>query len=328
MKKISIVGVEGCGKTVLASVLGDKYATPDKNNLSLKAKTPETFNFCTSIVAAMRKGEWPQATLPGEMACLKWQLLCHKRSALTTVLGDIVLLDFAGEVYRQAFGQKNDKDSLSVVQEDVAMLRSHVAHSDVLIVVVNLKDVVNVDRTDPRTLEMLWLTQDIIEFAKSHGVGDVAIVLSQADRYSSVIQSCGGVKNAFRKYMTHVDSAFPQTEVFSISAVDKVVLNGTFEVPAPDFNSKGIEELVKWMSKRVANKNKSISIVFVLILSGLLYYYTFKIIAITFFVFGLLGCHYRRLLSRLFYLLKNKDLLRSFWARIDEFVKKIKNIKG
>ena len=38
MKKISIVGVEGSGKTVLMSVLGEKYAVPDKNGLSLKAK--------------------------------------------------------------------------------------------------------------------------------------------------------------------------------------------------------------------------------------------------------------------------------------------------
>ncbi len=328
MKKISIVGVEGSGKTVLASILGEKYAAPDKNNLSLKAKTSKTFEFCTSIVAAMRKGEWPQATLPGEMSCLEWQLLYHKKSASTTVLGDIMLLDFAGEVYRQAFGKRSKEDVLIDFQEDVTELRSHVAKSDVLIVMVNLKDVVNVDRTNPRTLEMLWLTQDIIEYAKSHGVGDVAIALSQSDRYCQIIRHCGNPKNTFKKYMTHVDSAFPKIPVFSISAVDKVVMNGSNEVPAMDFNSTGLDELVKWISKRVSDKSKNIFLGLFLIISALLYYYDFTVCSVVLFVFGVLGYFCHRLLSRLFYRLKNKDLLRSLWTNIHEAIKKVKNFKG
>ena len=43
MSKISIVGVEGSGKTTLMAAFGEKYERPDKYGYGLKAANARTF---------------------------------------------------------------------------------------------------------------------------------------------------------------------------------------------------------------------------------------------------------------------------------------------
>ena len=247
MKKISIVGVEGSGKTVLMSVLGEKYAMPDKHGLSLKAKEGKTFKFCTSIVAAMRKGEWPMPTMPGEISELEWELFRYKGKSTPKVLGNVNVLDFAGEVYRQAFGINSTVDESN--KEDVEKLRRHVSQSDILIVLINLKDIIDGDRTHPRTIEMLWLSQSILDFAKKHRVKDVALVFSQADRYKALLEQSGGVKNAFKEFLPNVMYAYPNVSAFAISAVDGTRIDDSTGkvVPACDFATTGLDKLMLWI---------------------------------------------------------------------------------
>lgn len=43
MSKISIVGVEGSGKTVMMAAFGDKYKHPDSSGLFLSPENPTAF---------------------------------------------------------------------------------------------------------------------------------------------------------------------------------------------------------------------------------------------------------------------------------------------
>ena len=273
MKKISIVGVEGSGKTVLMSVLGEKYAMPDKHGLSLKAKEGKTFKFCTSIVAAMRKGEWPMPTMPGEISELEWELFRYKGKSTPKVLGNVNVLDFAGEVYRQAFGINSTVDESN--KEDVEKLRRHVSQSDILIVLINLKDIIDGDRTHPRTIEMLWLSQSILDFAKKHRVKDVALVFSQADRYKTLLEQHGGVVSAFKKYLPNVMYAFPNVSAFEVSAVDGTRIDDSTGkvVPACDFATTGLDKLMLWINDRISPRKlimKMLLFVALVIMTGVL----------------------------------------------------------
>jgi hypothetical protein len=189
MKKISIVGVEGSGKTVLMSVLGDKYSVPDENGFFLNPLNRETFEYCVKTVANMRKGYWPEVTEPGQTISLQWNLCKAKENRTTENLGKVTMIDFAGEVYRAAFGGKEVKESL---QNDVESLQTYVLDCDKLLLLINLKDIIDGDKSDDRTINMLWTSKSIMDYVTENGVHDILIAFTQSERYSSIIAECGG----------------------------------------------------------------------------------------------------------------------------------------
>lgn len=66
----------------------------------------------------------------------------------TRPLAQLSFLDFAGEVYRKAFGTDGSDDTY-----DTALLKSHVKEADVLIVLVDLGKIINGAEDDERTIE-------------------------------------------------------------------------------------------------------------------------------------------------------------------------------
>ena len=200
MKKIAIVGVEGSGKTVLMAVMGDKYESPDANGVFLRPMNRETYSYYTKETANLRNGKWPLATESSVLE-LDWMLMRQSGpSASQEQLGQISFLDFGGEIYRRAFGdraQSELEDEDEQRKNAVERLKAHVKNADALIVLVNLSDIINGKGNDERTIEMNWLSQAILSFAYEKAEKqNVALVFTQADTYVETIASCGGVRNA------------------------------------------------------------------------------------------------------------------------------------
>ena len=263
MKRISIVGVEGSGKTVLMSVLGVKYVSPNRDGLFLSAVDKDTYMKCSRMVNEMDAGIWPGATLPGTMQDLKWHLMrANSRSGRTPRrIGDIHFLDFAGEDYKAAFGDGQEKAyAAKSVEKSVEKLKEHVSQSDVLLVLMNMDDVVvstddDVEARD-RKSEVLWLTRSILEYAFRQGVGDFALVFTQKDKYEGYCEK--GVEWMYRKYLPNVESLFPCLPLFAVSAVrvrPDHVTGKMVPVPGSD-KSDGIDEVLKWMAEKVEQAEK------------------------------------------------------------------------
>ena len=244
MSKISIVGVEGSGKTTLMAAFGEKYERPDENGYGLKAENARTFDVVKLLTARMRRGQWPSATEAGTVTNLDWTLY-RREGASRTDICSVSFLDFAGEVYRKAFGER----AAGVNQKQVDALRNHIRDSDALVVLINLKDVINGDLTDERTREMLWISQGIIEHAvETCKIRRVALAFSQFGVYREAVEAAGGLKGAYAKYLPNVEAIYPDLQLLAISAVDKTVVDAEGrEIPAPDYGSTGIEELMAWI---------------------------------------------------------------------------------
>lgn len=245
MSKIAIVGVEGSGKSTLMAVLGEKYATPDAHGISLEPKDVETMSTVGVAIAAMREGRWPSATVSSKIQALNWTILRSAEGAVREV-GDVVFLDYAGEVYRLAFGQ-HAEETTAPFQRQIEALKSHIESAEALIVLVNLADVIDGDRTESRIWEMIFQTGNIVRMAVEKGVR-VAMTFSQADKYDGIVESVGGLSAAYVKYLPHVATRYPKLTLFSVAAVDKTSVDAAGnEIPAHDFGSRGLDDLMKWI---------------------------------------------------------------------------------
>ena len=251
MKKVAIVGVEGSGKTVMLAGLGDLYTYPDGEGYFLSPKNFSTAAYVAEKIERMRKGEWPAATAGDEMQGLNWTLRQRKPGSRGRPddICEVSFLDFAGEVYRTAFGIR-DGDASHAEQADE--LKRYVSEADDLIVLINLRDVIVHGVRDLRVQEAMWITNEILGTALSEEDGRkpprAAIVLSQADSYADTIEACGGAAGVLQKYLPHVANNYGWLDVFAASAVDKTKLDDDGNVvPAEDFTSKGLLPIMTWI---------------------------------------------------------------------------------
>lgn len=251
MKKVAIVGVEGSGKTVMLAGLGELYSHPDERGYFLAPKNFATASYVTDKIQRMRLGEWPVATAGDEMQGLDWTLKRKIKGQKPADVCEVSFLDFAGEVYRVAFGIRGGDEDAEFAGEAEALKR-YIRDADEVIVLINLRDVITKGRGDPRVAESMWITNEILAFAlgqaKNQKPKRVAIVISQSDSYKGIIEECGGAVGVLRKYLPHVANNYDWLDIFTVSAVDKSKLDDSGNiVPAPDFHPIGLKPIMDWV---------------------------------------------------------------------------------
>ena len=253
MKKVAIVGVEGSGKTVMLAGLGDLYSHMDDGGYFLSPQNFGTHRYVTGIIKGMREGRWPAATSVETLKSLDWSLKRQEGRSRPEQVCEISFLDFAGEVYRAAFGI-SDAPSDDVA-EQVESLKEYLAGADFVIVLINLRDIID-NVQDDRTEESMWITNKILETALEERDGAdaprAAIVLSQADNYAAILERCGGASGTLAEYLPHVYNEYSWLDIFSAQAVDKTEMDDDGNlVPACDFTTDGLKPIMDWVLKNV-----------------------------------------------------------------------------
>lgn len=249
MKKVAIVGVEGSGKTVMLAGLGELYSRPDAQGYFLSPKNFATASYVADKCERMRHGEWPVATAEDVMQGLDWTLKRRNdQGGRPSDVCEVSCLDFAGEVYRAAFGINAQNDDAEVAKE-VEQLKAYVHQAEEVIVLVNLRDVISRGLMDPRVQESVWITRGLLEYALSTEDGRkgprATIVLSQADSYAATITECGGAKQVLEKYLRDVANNYDWLDVISVSAVDKTHIDDSGNVvPDADFTFNGLRPIL------------------------------------------------------------------------------------
>ncbi len=253
MKKVAIVGVEGSGKTVMLAGLGNLYSRADEYGYFLSPKSFSTHSYVTNIIRDMREGRWPAATSVDTLKSLDWSLKRQAGRNRPERICEISFLDFAGEVYRAAFGisEAPNED----VAEQVEALKEYLSGADYVIVLINLRDIIDNAR-DERTEESMWITNKILETALPEeddaGMPHAAIVLSQADNYAAILEKYGGAPGTLEKYLPYVYNEYSWLDIFSAQAVDKTDMDADGNiVPARDFTSDGLKPIMDWVLENV-----------------------------------------------------------------------------
>ena len=255
MKKIAIVGVEGSGKTVLMAAMGEKYRKPRADGLFLYANSRKTIEYCNEQIDILRnQHKWPSSTSPDSLVNLEWTLMRRKKGSRPEEVCTVAFLDFAGEIYRYAFGDSTDdfdRIKQSQYKKQIEAVKSHLKDAESVVVLVNLSDIINSNGVSTKASEMDWLSQRIFDFAFDEtSTNRVAIAFTQKDLYEETIGRCGGLEGTFEAYLPSVYYRHESEIVpFAVSAVNKTVPNDKGEpLPASDFDSEGFDELISWMA--------------------------------------------------------------------------------
>ena len=248
MSKISIVGVEGSGKTTLMAAFGEKYEVADEAGYFVTADNQQTFDKVKMLVARMRRGEWPSATEMGSVSDLGWTLW-RRCKGENKLVSSLTFLDYGGEIYRLAFGTHTEAERKPFVTQ-IQALRHHIETSDAILLLINLKDVISGDLTFDKTREMLWVSRSIFDLARAgKRKPHLALAFSQTDLYRETLEATGGIEGAYRKYLPFIQSPYPDMRLLALAAVDRTTVDAEGrEIPSPDFHSAGLDGLMSWLS--------------------------------------------------------------------------------
>lgn len=236
MSKVAIVGVEGSGKTVLMAALGELYGQASHESLYLMPENQASFAFMTRIPHKMRvEHQWPEATAIESMKYMKWTVRIGAE-----VLTELEMLDYPGELYRMAFGDRKETE-IESAKNQIHEFLEHLVTADFLIVLLNLKDAMDIG-ANARNNETVWLTRGIFDYAKQlSNITNRLLVFTQADRYHELLEEEGGPKSVQEKYLPMLSILHPDLECIAISAVDAPESNAPGAQPTAD---GGLQELM------------------------------------------------------------------------------------
>ena len=257
MKKVAIIGPEGSGKTVMLAGLGSLYERPDENGYYLEPIDRKTYSYVNGLVHGMRNGLWPAATEIDAQKRLTWNLRQKDGESSGDIICRISFFDFAGEIYRDAFGR--DKGVAQKHKEESRLLCRSVRQADVVFVLVNLSDIITGRGGSARATEIGWATKSMLDYIYAPNVSaspTTVIVLSQADSYKAIIETEGGPKETLEKYLPVVSNTYSNVEVITVASVDRVVLDDEGNtVPDGEFTFAGLKVMMDVMLREMEAEN-------------------------------------------------------------------------
>ncbi len=237
MGKVAIVGVEGSGKTVLMGALCECYKQGAEDEPYLMPENQAAFMFMERIPHKLRvEREWPEATSVSSLKSMRWTLRLGAE-----VLEEIEMLDYPGELYRIAFGERT-KEEADSHRAELSEFLEHLTSADTLIVLLNLGDVRNLG-ANPRNAETVWITRGIFDFAKKlTGLKHKALVFTQADRFQATLEAAGGAEGVYANRLPMLKTLYPDLKVIAVSAVSG--MDGDNR-PKLGYSAKGCLEVMK-----------------------------------------------------------------------------------
>ena len=248
-KSVAIVGTDESGKTVLLTVLAHKLENT-KSATWLDCLNKEAIRFKERNWDILVSQDWPAGSGEGTNLSLDFCLHTTKGAAYP-----FQALDFSGQNFRKLFVSRLIDQPEELLPENLRTLATHLKSAHIVVVLIKLSDFMDV--VDPGIrADNEFALKSYLDYLKLHR-RYVCIALSQTDRYRSTITSLGGPIGAIEEYLKQIYNAHVKSnhvQVFSVAAVAdkvKVASHGELvrEVPAPDFSSEGIDELVNWIGQ-------------------------------------------------------------------------------
>ncbi len=247
MSKVAIVGVEGSGKTVLMASLSECYGKISDGEPFLMPENQAAYLFMNQVPHRLRVDrEWPGATGIDVLRTMKWTFRDGYK-----VLKTIEMLDYPGELYRLAFGERTAEE-VAAHRAELDEFLEHLTDADTLIVLFNLADMEN-QGVNARNAETVWITRGIFDYAaKLPNLKHRHLVFTQADRYADALQAAGGAAGLFVQKLPMLKMLHPNLSVTAIAAVDSMDGEGR---PKQGYSSGNCRELMRLILAERENQN-------------------------------------------------------------------------
>ncbi|WP_425619168.1 hypothetical protein NA78x_002903 [Anatilimnocola sp. NA78] len=250
MTGIVFVGTEGCGKTVLLTVLSKLYGPTAENLMRLHPQNRPTAEYVESAWQILKQSEWPPSTPPGQWHNLEWQYEFEYGHT-----GPLRLIDSAGQDLRLLFSEEQIAN-VAHLPSRLRLLAETIRTADAVAFLVNLRDFLG--EQDPlQRLKNEWLLRGAMDYrADQCPEGPMCLVFTQADLYREELKQSSDLQQVARRHLPHVAGKYLQDgsiPIFRVSAVGETVTKPDEHgrprrVPDGTLRCKGFTALVKWMA--------------------------------------------------------------------------------
>jgi GTPase SAR1 family protein len=248
--QIAIVGTEGSGKTILASVWA-KQMSSNIDGAFLHPQGWETAEYVEKVWNNLNNGEWWKSTEAGYAFELQWTLHIGQQSF------PLKLIDSAGQDLRELFSKDTHKQkNLSGIQRE---LLEYIQTASIVIIVVNLLHF----RGEPDGLKRKqneFVLKEVVDmFAADNKHQDIAVVFTAWDLYhADITKNYGDFTNYLQKELTQLYNAMylghqsgDSIRWFAVAAVMDTEVRNNIRVPKPGFRSGGLDKLSQWLINAV-----------------------------------------------------------------------------
>lgn len=250
MARVLFVGTEGCGKTVLLTVMARAFR--DRSNQHKIHMLPSNLRTAAYVEDKFRyllAGEWPPSTPQGDMQELEWKLEVDGYQPL-----DLQFVDPPGQELRRLYGDE-DVNRLHELPQHLQELAKRVSSADAVAFLVNLGDFLG-EADSSKQLSTQWT----IRFGLDKLPPDKpwCLVFTQMDQYRAFVKQQGGLEPVVEKYLPYVHGAHlhhRKPKVFPVAAVEKTMTvvdeNATprrVPVVPVTYSGPGFENLAKWIA--------------------------------------------------------------------------------
>lgn len=223
MGKVTFLGVEGSGKTVLTMAIAEAFREHEAEGFLLRPDTRESFRFLVQNPSGLFHGEGEEG-LPHQttrLKYLKWTIM-HQGQELRS----FDTLDYPGEIYRLAFLDAKDstdpdefKERFAAHEAEVEELLGHLTDSDLVFVLFNLSDALDLAH-NPDNLDAVWVTNACLGYLQRLPQKPrFALLLTQIDRYISATDEAFDVRAFLKEKMPLIANNYPDLEVLAVSAL-------------------------------------------------------------------------------------------------------------
>ena len=266
---LALVGTQGCGKTVFATVLANRLSRTDADPnaeypITLTPANNNTLHFQGKNWDLLQSEQWPPATQPGKFKRLQWNAeLADGRPFRLT------LQDMAGHDLRTIFSScagLNDDGSDSAASQTLAQINlsteaqkaiDFCSQADIVLFLLNLDDFFNLetDRPAPLRSHNEVILAEMFRQLRSQG-RRCCLLLTQIDRYAIQTSWTDIGRRAFpflwQQFIATGDVPFcPLAAVAEVKPATDA--KSSADVPVPGFHSIGLHEFSVWLEKAVAD---------------------------------------------------------------------------
>jgi len=253
--KVFIIGPEGAGKTIFATMLHD-YVTSEQGNLRIKVRAGDiaTKKYLAKELNVLKHGEWPNSTKEGKQITLNWIWEVSGREL------SFQLADSAGQDIRSELS--GEQDQLHIKQQ--------IQDADILIILVDIYG--HQSDAHEKKIENAWIIEESLKIAGEAKM--ILIGVSKADLIPPPFkreywQNTEAIVSLFKEYMPEFNfEAFrrrlqsSKTSIVAFSAVSNTSNrseNGRLiRFPQNPLNPIGIDIIAQEIVRIVKKKNPSL----------------------------------------------------------------------
>lgn len=249
---IAIIGLEGSGKTVLATTLAKRLSAIDERGIFLNPQGTRTFKYVEKVWHTLQSGEWPPSTPPGELFELRWRLHVGQLEC------DVRLADAPGQDLRAIFGDDQIYQMDSLPQR-LQPLAQYCRSADIVLFLIDLEDFLGTGDAMQRT-ENEAAIKSAMDFLRTDiRLRRVCMVLTKGAQYRETARQHGGWRALLSEQMPLIFGAHIALGNMAVYVVDAVADVGVGvdeyglpqRFPKPGFRSQGLDALVQWLVKSV-----------------------------------------------------------------------------